>query len=265
MPHAHREPKNVEFGHMPKEAFDEMNAFDIQNWLKSLFQDAWAEYCPSVVDVGGPTSWTIAKFPKFSPEIKTRFADALVLLFDDLRKHPIQWIAQDKNEPTHNPARELFAFTQSVSEHFTPEDTAKLQNKMLELLDYTGIGRHTRKRALSTLISIGYQAEDDFWLKQHAQIPDSTLIVFDAIAMQHPQAAFTFLARQPWKINHVEKFELVCCLDRIAEMHGAEAVEQGIQTLRDHHPEEARQSSGIERELSKMTRGKNAGGNSASL
>ena len=203
-----KEPKGITHGSVPTHAFDDMTTSDITAWLKDRFQDAWSEYCPSPVDDGGVISWTKRKFPKLSPEIQARFADAVVSLMDEMLHKKEDWKPRKAEglDKDHNPATELFLFTQSISKHLSADDKTKIQNKILPLLESPAVSSGSKQWALSTLANIDYRPDDDFWLKKYVQFPKSKMLVFKILAEKKPEAAFDFLAKQPWKISDKDRF-----------------------------------------------------------
>jgi hypothetical protein len=261
-----REPKGIEFGVVPKTAFDKMEVADIQHWLDGRFHDAWDDYCPSVVDIGGQTSWVREKYTEFSPDVRQRFADALLNLFDELAAEPKKWkdkpVTEQSPEP-HSPSTKLFIFAaNTLLEHTLPETQQKLQPKMLAIMESASTTPNQKIMAANMLVGLEYEAEDRFWLELGKRIPDSAEIVFSGIAIQHPQAAFAFLAEQPWHTDPSKgTFALIAAFAETAERHGEEVVDKGIALLAEKHPEAKSQIAeiknrykGIMREMAKEGR-----------
>ncbi len=244
-----QKPKGIKIGDVPFNAFDKMNAGDVQAWLKEQFQDPLGDYCASSVDIGNVIDWTLNSFSEFRTEVKTCFADAVAASFDELLRQPEEWQPIQR----HGHAEKMFAFTESIGEHLSVQDKVKLQNKLLPLLDGPDVPLDSKYRALNLLANIfGYSASEDFWLKQHKQLPEGALLVFAGLGIEHPQAAFDFLAEQPWDFEGIGGFILSCTLLRIKEAHGQEVATEGIKTLQAAHPEAKNQIREMMREAERI-------------
>jgi hypothetical protein len=251
------------------DAFNEMSADEIASWLKRMFCDPEAYKWLTDHNCRGfksPISWAQDVVYGAKDEIKNLFAEALLKLFDNVQQHPEDWQRKkhSKHDPAErgkfDPARKLIDFTEILTYREDPEDPEeekvfseaekkRLEEKFLPFLE-APVSSHAKGILLQVMIDQqSHKLPDEFWLQWKDEVPHSQLIIFRGIAMQHPEEAFNFLASQ-WPLKG-KSWDFSYALAEVQTRHGAAVVDQGVELLKDAHPQAQRRLAYVAREANR--------------
>lgn len=248
-------------GGIPSNGLDALTAEEMRDWLRSVLFVSGHSYRSGIVDVGTPLDWACLAFRSYNPSSRACFVDALLLLLQEVPQNNAWEIAQQ--EGVKSPFVQLSSKLSAagVLKAMTVEEKARVQQGMLTLLESPDLEAFTKIHALSILSEVGFELRGDYvrglYEVSSKQDPIFALHVFSHLAKTDLSDAFQFLAAQPDMIIGAD-FMVQYLPFRLVNAADTEAVNAGLDLLRDTHPKSRVALDGVEQnyldKLSKIKR-----------